>query len=778
MKRLFLSVAAAVFLITCSSRQMEPEKPQAVEPFELSEVRLLEGSRFYQAQELNKEFLLRYEPDRFLAWFRKEAGLAPKGEVYGGWESMEIAGHSLGHYLSACSQMYASTGDPRFLERTRYIVDELAEVQQANGTGYAQATPEGKRVFAEVSRGEIETGRFDLNGVWVPLYTLHKIMAGLRDAYRLTGNQKALDVEVGLGDWLASTFGTLSDEQMQEVLFCEHGGIHEALADLSVDAEALQYLDLARKFHHREVLDPLIEGRDILPGYHANTQIPKVTGMARVYEVGGDTERRRGAEFFWERVAHHHSYVTGGNCLRERFGPPDTFSGRLGAATTESCNVYNMLKLTRHVFAWEPRADHADFYERALYNHILATQHPETARTIYNLSLDMGGHKRYQDPESFTCCLGTGMENHSKYGESIYFHNDRELYVNLFIPSELDWKSKGVTLRQETLFPEDDTVRLQFGGEGPVELTLRVRYPYWAQNGVELSVNGAAQRVTGEPSSYISLEREWQPGDVVLLRLPMSLRVEPMPDNPRRAAVLYGPLVLAGDLGPDDPEASEVGLVPVMVDAGADPADWIEPVTGSPNRFRTVGVGRPEDVELAPFYTIHDRRYSVYWDFLTSEEWSREEDARRSAHARARDLRARTVSLVYAGEEQQEWRHQPEVENSRADWAPDGRRVRLGTGTGGEEWFSYEMAVPSEGPAAIVLNLWMGMKDGPGAFVLTVDGTEVARETLEATSAEFVEKEYPLPEGLTKGKETVRVKLQGQAGVPLAALDTMCVLQR
>jgi hypothetical protein len=516
----------------------------------------------------------------------------------------------------------------------------------------------------------------------------------------------------------------------------------------------------------------------MLAGYHANTQIPKATSMARVYEVGGDVERRRGAEFFWDRVAHHHSYVTGGNSLRERFGPPDTLRGRLGEATTESCNVYNMLRLTREVFAWEPRAEQADFYERALYNHILATQHPESGQTIYFLSLNMGGRKRYQDPEAFTCCSGTGMENHSKYGESIYFHNDQELYVNLFIPSELNWKNKGITLRQETLFPEEDTTRLLFGGERTAELTLQIRYPYWAQNGVEVSINGTDQPVAGEPSSYISLAREWKPGDVVDVRLPMSLRVEPMPDDPDRAAILYGPLVLAGDLGPDDPEMTAFDSVHFLVNAGADPNDWIEPVAGQPNRFRTVNVGVPEDVELAPFYQIHDRRYSVYWDFLTSEEWSREKDARWSALAREKDLQARTISLIHAGDDQNERRHQPQVRHSRAEWAPDGRDLRLGDGSGGEQWFSYEMSVPPEEQAAVALNLWTGSESGPTGFVLSVDEVEVARETLEADSGRYVEREYPLPEDLTKGKKTVRVKLEAPDDMPLTALDTVRVLRR
>ncbi len=766
-------------LVPCSCRRGEPESRRNVEPFALSEVRLLEGSRFHQAQELNREFLLRYEPDRLLAWFRKEAGLEPKAEVYGGWESMGIAGHSLGHYLSACSQMYASTGDRRFQERVNYIVAELRECQRADGTGYTMAVPEGRRVFAEVARGEIKTKRFDLNGVWVPLYTLHKVMGGLRDAWRLAGNSDALEVETHLGAWIEKTFASVSDEQMQRVLYCEHGGINEVLADLSVDTGEPRFLELARRFHHREVLDPMIEGRDMLPGYHANTQIPKIAGMARIYEVGGDAERRRGAEFFWERVAHHHSYVTGGNCLRECFGPADSFSGRLGKATTESCNVYNMLKLTRLLFSSDPKPDYFDFYERALYNHILSTQHPESGRTIYNLTLSMGGAKQYQDPESFTCCLGSGMENHSKYGESIYFHSDRELYVNLFIPSELAWDARGIRVRLETRYPEEDTVRLTFSDVADPGFTLKIRYPKWAVNGAEATVNGEPVPVDGDPASYIAIQREWRAGDRVEVRFPMSLRLEAMPDDSRRAAVLYGPLVLAGDLGPaDDREAVRGDYVPVIVGADLDPAKWLEPVARTPNRFRMSGVGDPRGVDLAPFYTVHDRRYTVYWDFFSSAEWEREKVRYRAARTRENDVEARTVSLVHAGEDQMENRFRPEMENAIASWGPGGRRVRQGAAVRAAQSFSYEMRVPEKGPAALVLNLWNEPGAGPRGFVLSVDGINVAREALEQGSGGYIEKEYPLPTDAIAGRKTVRVRFESPENMTLAAVDTVRIVQR
>jgi uncharacterized protein len=408
-------------------------------PFEIKDVQLLDGP-FKHATELNIQSLLNYEPDRLLSKFRTEAGLKPKAEAYSGWEAMTIAGHSLGHYLSACALMYQTTGDQRFLERVNYIVAELDTCQMADNTGYIGAFPNGKKILEdEVAKGNIRAQGFDLNGIWVPYYTQHKVMAGLIDAYDLCGNQKALEINRKFADWLYTIISPLNEEQIQKMLHCEHGGINESLAELYAKTGDEKYLGMSRIFHHKAILGPLAEGVDILPGKHANTQIPKLVGLARRYELTADSTDRKTAEFFWDRVVHHHSYVTGGHCNHEYFGPPDTLRNRLSNETTETCNVYNMLKLSEHLFEWEASPIVADFYERALFNHILSSQHPETGRVIYNLSLEMGGHKEYQDPEWFTCCVGSGMENHSKYGKNIFYHNNEELYVSQFIGAELHW---------------------------------------------------------------------------------------------------------------------------------------------------------------------------------------------------------------------------------------------------------------------------------------------------------------------------------------------------
>jgi uncharacterized protein len=566
MRQKVLIMSLGFILMTsfcCSPKELTDEKiitegPEVIRfmalPFELDEVKLLEGP-FKHAVELNIQSLLNYEPDRLLAKFRKESGLKPKAEHYHGWEDDTLAGHSLGHHLSACSLMYKTTGDPRFLERVNYIVDELSACQEADGDGYIGAFPEGKRIFEEeIAQGDIRAKAFNLNGIWAPFYTQHKVLSGLNDAYHLCGSEKALEIQKRFADWLESVVMGLSDEHFQEMLSCEHGGINEALTNLYADTQDKRYLKMALRFYHRAVLDPLAEGKDILSGKHANTQIPKLIGLARLYELTGNEKYQETAQFFWDRVSNHHSYVTGGNGNHEYFGEPDKLRDRLSQGTTETCNVYNMLKLSRHLFMWEAKAPVSDFYERALFNHILSSQHPEDGRVIYNLSLAMGGYKVYQDPFWFTCCVGTGMENHSKYSRNIYFHNDKELFLFQFISSELNWEEKGLKLRQITKYPEEPKVTLEFLCEKSVALTLQVRYPYWAEKGIQIKVNGESQKADGEPGSFVTLHRRWKNGDQVEVEIPFTLRLEAMPDDENRAAVLYGPLVLAGDLGPvEDP---------------------------------------------------------------------------------------------------------------------------------------------------------------------------------------------------------------------------------
>ena len=744
-----------------SSRRVPDKVRREVSAFDLADVRLLDGP-FKQAMTRNADYLLRLDADRLLSWFLKEAGLKPKGEVYGGWETQGVAGHSLGHYLTACALMYAATGDTRFRDRVSYIVDELERCQKANGDGYVAAIPGGKKIFREVAAGDIRSQGFDLNGGWVPWYTMHKVFAGLLDAHRYAANEKALTVVRGLADWADRTTAKLTDEQFQRMLVAEHGGMNESLAELYARTGDEKYLRLARRFRHRAVLDPLAQREDRLQGLHANTQIPKVIGLARLHELTGDASDKTAAEFFWERVVRHHSYAIGGNSEGEHFGAPDKLDARLGQNTCETCNTYNMLKLTRQLFEWHTSVEYADYYERALYNHILASQNPEDGMFCYFVPLKPGAQKTYSTPfDSFWCCVGTGMENHAKYGEAIYFRGEDALWVNLFIPSEVRWKEKGLTLRQETRYPDEETVRFSFDVRKPTTLALRLRRPGWATNGVSVSVNGSPQQVSKRPGEYVEIKRTWKHGDRVELTVPMSLRLEALPDNPNRAAVLYGPTVLAGELGPED-EAEVAGLisVPVLVTENRPLAEWIRPVEGRLSTFRTAGVGRPRDVTLYPFQRMHGRRYTVYWDLFTPGQWVVREAEYRAELERARRLEAMTVDFAQPGEMQPERDHNMRGERTETG-EHSGRKWRHARDGG---WVSFDLKVLPGEPVALVCTYW-GSETGPRAFDILVDGARVATQSLQNDRpGQFFEVTYPIPEELTRGKEKITVRFQARPG--------------
>lgn len=435
--------------------------------FDLHKVRIDSGPLLH-AMELNTAYLLSLEPDRLLSRFREYAGLEPKAAHYEGWEARGISGHTLGHYLSGCALMFASTGDERLLERVNYVVDELEICQNSHGNGYISGIPRGKEIFEEVKAGDIRSQGFDLNGGWVPLYTMHKLFAGLRDAHLLAHHPKALSIEIKLGNWLEDVLQGLDDDQVQQVLHCEFGGMNEVLTDLAEHSGEERFLSLAERFYHGEVLNDLADSQDTLAGRHANTQIPKIIGAARQFEMTGKPQYADLSRFFWDRVVHKHSYVIGGNSYNEHFGEPGKLNDRLGEGTCETCNTYNMLKLTRHMFEWDAYAAYADYYERAMFNHILASQQPVDGRVCYFVSLEMGGHKSFNSQyEDFTCCVGSGMESHSMYGTAIYFHTPEAIYVNQYVPSTVTWDEMGVQLKQDTLFPQNGRERCALSASSP-----------------------------------------------------------------------------------------------------------------------------------------------------------------------------------------------------------------------------------------------------------------------------------------------------------------------
>ena len=737
-----------------------PEKVNfRVLQFDLNDVKLLDGP-FLDAARLNMATLLNYDPDRLLSRFYDEAGLKPRAVKYLGWENESLAGHSLGHYLSACSQMYKATGDERFRQRSEYIVSELKFLQDHDGEGYIGAFPEGKRILGEeVASGKINSQGFYLNGIWAPFYTQHKMLAGLRDCWRLCGNNTALHVERSLADWIGTVVMKLNEEEVQKMLVCEHGGISETMADLYADTGDEKYLRLSKIFYHRAILDPLKNGEDILPGRHCNTNIPKLISLARLYELTADSTDRAAAEFFWHTVIKNHSYVTGGNGNDEYFGPAGKLRNRLGEGTTESCNVYNMLKLTEHLFMWEASAEAADYYERALFNHILSSQNPETGEVTYNLSLDMGGFKSFQDPYEFTCCIGTGMENHSKYGKNIYYHNNNELFVFQFIASELNWNEQGLKLIQNTEYPEEQGSSFIFNCINPLRMALHIRYPYWAENGIEIKVNGKSERIGQKPGSFIRIERTWKSGDVVDVRIPFSLRLESMPDDSNRIAVMYGPLVMAGELGPmDDKTSGDAMYVPVLLTEDRVPQNWIRQVAGETNSFRTINTGRPREVGLRPFYKIYNKRYSVYWDMLTEAGWTERQNEYHTEKEKLMKLIDAELDFVQAGEEQQEKNHGFKGEKT-APWTFKDKPYREAR----NGWFMFDMKVDPDIANSVVVEYWGGF---PGAKTFDILAGERVIATENITNKKeghFIFVVYNIPEEITRGKKRISVKFQSHS---------------
>jgi hypothetical protein len=769
--RSILAVCLVLFPLAASG---DPLTPVLRSPPPES-VRLLDGP-FKDAQDRDAAWLLSLDPDRLAARFRSEAGLTPRAPGYGGWEADTIGGHTMGHYLSACARMYAATGDARFRERVARLVDDLAECQEANTkaglAGYVAAIPGGKRAFAEVKAGEIRSKGFDLNGIWVPWYTLHKEMAGLRDAHRYCGNAKALEVWRGLADFSYGVVKGLDGAQLNRMLRCEQGGMNEVAADLYAITRDPAHLDLALRFCDKQVLDPLAEGRDILPGLHANTQVPKVIGAARLYELTGEERFLRSAEYFWSFVAKDHSYANGGNSLNEYFGPRRVIAGRLAGNTTETCNTYNMLKLTRHLEGWAgpwgltppgsragyPKLDLVGYAERALYSHILPSQDPGSAGVLYFTQLRPGSRKDFQSLDTdFTCCVGSGMENHASYGDHIYslvaapaeggLPARTEVHVDLFIASELRLPS--MTLRQETRFPDEPATTLRVTGEEPSR--VQIRRPAWAKS-VRCSLNGGPLRPVEPSGPYFPADLP-AGGGAVRIEFDIPVRAEPAPDDPTLVALLYGPVLLAADLGEKEPAP---GDMPVIVSAEGAAADaWLARQEGAGLAFRTGPDVRPRSVPVVPFFRIARQHYAVYWRRLTPEGWELEAARLRAAEERRRALEAATVDFVQPGEMQPERDH--DFQGDRTNHG-EHRGLRWRDAYRGG-WFSFRMKGTGDAtPLRLVCTYW-GDDTGDREFDILVDDVKVATQVLDRNKpGEFFDVAYDLPAEVTKGKGAFRVK--------------------
>ena len=786
MNRSFLSVFLLIISVTLSfpsflaaGEAAKPVVSPKARPIPLADVRLT-GGPLKAAQDQNAKYLLSLEPDRMMAFLRKAAGLEAKAEGYGGWDGpdRQLTGHIAGHYLSGVSLMYAATGDPRFKERADYLVAELKAVQDKHGDGYIGAQTDrnkvpGKTLYEQLAGGDVRSGGFDLNGMWSPWYVQHKIFAGLRDAYRYAGSKAALEVEVAFAGWAERILKNLSDEQIQKILMTEFGGMNEVMVDLYADTGDKRWLAVAGKFEHRFIIEPLSRGEDILQGKHGNTLVPKIIGDLARYLYTGNEADGRASIFFWNQVAFHHSFATGGHGRNEYFGAPDKLDEMIEGRTAETCNVYNMIKMARMLFALDPQVRYADFHERALFNHILGSMDPADGATCYMVPVGQVVSREYQDmTRSFTCCVGSGMESHALHGDGFYYESGDTLWVNIYAPSTAVWKAAGAKLEMKTGFPEGSDAALALDLNEPKKFVLALRRPFWAVQGFEVKVNGVPVKNPAPAGEYVRIERTWKTGDKVELVLQKGLHLEILPDNPERAAILWGPLVLAGDLGPiparrkrgEEGAATQQAPAParptspVLVTSEKSVDRWVKPVAGKPGDFRTANTGRDRDVDLVPFYRLHRRLYTVYFDLMTPESWDRRAASMKAAEEAKRKLEAATVAFAQPGQMQTE-RDFNQMGGNSTPAQFQGRYGRRAT-----DWFSFDLPVDPSSPMALVVT-YNTDERANRTFAVLIDGRKVGEQTITRRSPEAREKffdvEYPIPADVVAGKTKVTVLFEG-----------------
>ena len=782
---LLLLVAASCLSTTNAAEPstwaVKPKVASAQELFPQGAVRLLAGP-FKTAQDVDHAYLMRLEPDRLLAQFRVEAGLEPKAKPYGGWESpaqpgktWSLAGHSLGHYLSALSLMYRLTDDYRLKDRVAYITKQLKECQGKRGDGSLLAFPYARELEADIRSNKVET----IDKYWAPFYTIHKEMAGLRDAWVWCGDTNARVVLVGMADWCGGLVKGLSDERRERMLNMEHGGMAEVLADVYAITGNEKYLSYARLYSHHQLMDPAAKGVDDLTGKHANTQVPKFIGFQRIHELAGDAEAGAAAAFFWQAVVKDRTWVNGGNSIHEHFPEPKSMGENITHdGGPETCNTYNMLKLTAALYREKPEAALLDYYENALFNHILTSQAPlvGAGAFVYYTPLRPDFARSYgTDFGSFWCCTGTGMENHARYAEMIYTHDAAALSVNLFMASELRWPERSLQIRQETRFPEAPATTIIVTKAPDQEIKLRLRHPGWlAAKQLEVRLNGEPYRTDSQPGGFAEITRQWKPGDRVQIELPMNLKVVRQPQCPGWASLFYGPILLAGELGNAGLKQSDfigpytpikalrpLEEAPVFV-ADTDEAvlSRIAPVPGRPACFHTTGLVKPQDVTLVPFYQLHFQSYAIYWQSTDLAHWEARQRQLAEASQAERTLDARTVDRVRIGEQQPEIDHNMLFDRSESGIGPQEKRWRDARDGG---WFSYELKLPPAGAkAALRAVYWRA--DGGREFDILVDGALLATQKLEGGKEEYFGVEYPLTAAMTAGKDKIAVRFQSKPG--------------
>ena len=776
-----MNLKVVVFRLLCvAAGAAVAHEPQAVQ-FPLGAV-TLNGGPMLARRNIDEKYLLDIvDADRLLAGFREIAGLPQKAARYPNrWEGGQINGHSLGHFLSAGSALHAVAGDADTKARAKakadYIVSELGECQKANGNGFLMTCPQ--KIYELVRSGRFRAGKFDINKWWVPNYTLHKIFAGLRDAYRWTGNEEALETERRLGDWYIGVVQGLDDDKLQRLLVSEWGGLNETFADLYDDTHDARYRDAAEKyFDDRKVFEPLKAGMDNLDGKHANTQIPKMAGLARLYEQTGKEEYRAAVETFWCSITERRSFANGGHSDDEHFFPTKDNAAKLGPHNNETCNVHNMLRLAAHVFGWNPDAKHMDFVERALYNQILAQIGRAPGEFGYFLSQAPVGEKVWSTPEgAWWCCVGTGMENPMHYTDHIYYkdRNNEVLYVNLFVSATLRWEEKGIEVVQKTDFPCNGEVTLKVAGmKDSGRWTMKIHAPYWCLDPA-VAVNGEAQTIVKGEDGYIAIDRSWQDGDTVALSLPMRMHANFLPETDGTlVAFMYGPLVLAGITPAQDgmadnakrrwddhlaaPGKTGEAAATVVTDNMEAALETFSRKSGTMN-FTAKGLLRPVDRDFMPLMDVYEEHYTVYFPVLEPHAWEKDAEKLAAEHSMKAVEEARLVDEVFPGFQQSEINHDIEAEFSDTGEA-DGFKFRIATCVQG--CFEYTLAVDgASGNELVVRYLGEGREWGydilaDGIVLACTGGCELKQENV-------VEKVYALPPAATDGRKSVRIAISGK----------------
>ena len=739
--------------------------------FPLGDVTLLDGP-LKKARDLNIKTLLQYDCDRLLAPYLKEAGLTPKGKSYPNWDGLD--GHVGGHYLTAMA-INAATGDAECQKRMDYFISELKACAEANaknhpewGKGYVGGVPGSDRIWSTFKKGDF--GAY--YSAWVPFYNIHKMYAGLRDAWVYCGNEEAKQLFLGFCDWAIDLTAGLSDDQMERILHTEHGGMNEVLADAYAITNDKKYLDVAKRFSHRRLLLPLSQRQDCLDNMHANTQVPKVVGFERISELSGDELYHDASAYFWDIVTGERTLAFGGNSRREHFPSKEACKDFVEDIDgPETCNTNNMLKLSEELHRRNPEARYADFYELATFNHILSSQHPQHGGYVYFTSARPRHYRNYSAPnEAMWCCVGTGMENHGKYGQFVYTHQGDALFVNLFVASELNWKEKGVVLRQETQFPYSETSKLTIA-EGKGKFALMVRYPGWVKPGqFEVKVNGAPVSIVTGPSSYVAIDRQWKKGDVVEMTFPMHNSVKYIPNLPQYIALMHGPVMLAMKTGTEDlamliADDSRFGQLavgkklpvdqaPILINNQiADIANQLSPILHFTLATKMVNEIRNE---LIPFFELHDSRYMMYWLALSEDNYKGYLDNLAKQEQERQALEDRTVDKVQPGEQQPESDHFMETDDSSVGNSND---VFYRDASDGH-YFSYLMQTGGETNLSLRLKYWGVGEWKSHEFDIFVDDVLVkeVNNTGKYRISEFKYETYPVPAEALKGKKQVRVK--------------------